>query len=243
MNLLNLLRPPFRRWLLACVVLALSACGGRTDGFYPLAKGWSWAYSVDIKTTKSSARKFRYVVENIGQGKLDGHDVYIQRAANGARRYYREDKSGVLWVGETMPDEAAVVFSPPKIVLPSPPDKSAPPWTNTEYTTALEGFGPPKGPLHIDISEKLNVRYVVESVDDEVVVPAGRFLHCLRIRGDGETQADIVKPVGRITIHAISTQWFAPGIGLVKAQRQETTSGSTIPGGEWQMELIEVHRP
>ena len=243
MNPLNLLRPPLRRWLLACVALALSACGGRTDDYYPLAKGWSWAYSVNIKTTKSSARKFRYVVENVGQGKLDGQDVYIQRGANGARRYYRDDKSGVLWVGETMPDEAPRVFSTPKIVLPSPAATSSPPWSNAEYTTALEGFGPPKGPLHIDISEKLDVRYVVESVDDEVVVPAGRFPHCLRIRGEGETQADIVKPVGRITIHAISTRWFAPGVGLVKARREETTSGSTIPAGEWQMELVELRRP
>ena len=239
-------RMPFRCWLPACVVLALAlvlaGCGCDADSYYPLARGWSWAYAVHVKT-KSGARTFRYVVENVGRGRLDDREVFIQRSANGASRYYREDGSGVMWVGETMPDEAARQFPKPNTVLPAPPDRSAPPWTNEEYTTALEGYGPPKGPLHIDISEKLEMRYVVESVDDEVEVPAGRFAHCLRIRGEGETQADIVKPVGRITIHATSTKWFAPGVGLVKAVREETTSSSTIPAGEWRMELVEFRRP
>ena len=235
-------RFPVLCWLATCAAFALGGCGRQSDSYYPLARGWSWAYAVHIKT-KSGARKFRYVVENVGEGKLDGHAVAVQRAANGAQRYYRDDASGVLWVGETMPDEKPIVFSPPRIVLPSPADTSTPAWTNEEYTTALQGFGPPKGPLHIDISEKLTMRYVVQSVDDVVEVPAGRFEHCLRLHGEGETVANIVKPVGRTTITASTTQWFAPGIGLVKAVRDETTSSSTIPAGEWRMELLEVRRP
>ena len=115
-------RFPVLCWLATCAAFALGGCGRQSDSYYPLARGWSWAYAVHIKT-KSGARKFRYVVENVGEGKLDGHAVAVQRAANGAQRYYRDDASGVLWVGETMPDEKPIVFSPPRIVLPTRPHR------------------------------------------------------------------------------------------------------------------------
>ncbi|MGQ0658677.1 MAG: hypothetical protein ACT4NU_11400 [Chromatiales bacterium] len=236
-----LLRPAGGLAVLLMGVLAVSGCGQHAETFFPLQKGWRWVYRIDVTTMDGPSEK-KYVIENLGRTVLEGQEVSARRTVDGMTHYYREDATGVLRVGESVPHEKARLFSKPRVVLPTAAVPTAPPWSNWEYTVALQHTGPPEGESLNKISVELQVQYIVESVDDDVVVPAGRFERCLRVRGKGVTHQNVGFYVGPTIIRVLSTEWFAPGVGLVKVERKETTSSPILPAGEYRMELEEFQR-
>jgi RNA polymerase sigma-70 factor, ECF subfamily len=81
-------------------------------------------------------------------------------------------------------------------------------------------------------------RSQVESIDDVVVTPAGRFSGCLRVK------TEITAPKGRVaTEHrtrsycGTRTTWFAPGVGLVKLRHKDQN------GTAWVVHLIAHEGP
>lgn len=220
----------------AAAVLAASGCSGSQNSFFPLTKGRVWVYTIDLKTGQGK-REMKHVVANLGSGVLHNHKVYVQRAADGLVTYFRVEPGGIFRVGDTGPDGKTHILPKPVLVLPRPAALSAPSWADWEYTAALQRGGPPKANLHIDIRVRVKMTYTVSSTDSVVEVPAGRFGHCLQIRGTGEVERDVGTPIGSITIHVVSTKWYAPGVGLVKVERKESTSSPIVPAGELKMQL------
>lgn len=220
---------------------ALHGCGREAMSFFPLEKGWRWVYSIDLTTMDGSSNK-KYLVENLGRTVLKDEEVSARRTADGTMYYYREDANGVLRIGETLPDEPTRLYSSPIVVLPNPATLSTPSWSNWEYTVALQRAGSPKADALRKIAVQLQMHYVIVSVDNEVVVPAGRFERCLRVRGTGVTDLDLGFHVGPTTIRVESTEWYARGVGLIKAERKETTNSPIIPEGEYRMLLEELQR-
>ena len=63
-------------------------------------------------------------------------------------------------------------------------------------------------------------------MDDTVSVAAGTFRHCLRVRSRGSLFAGktLQQFMGINDIDIDQTEWYAPGVGLVKTVRREFTT-------------------
>ena len=75
------------------------------------------------------------------------------------------------------------------------------------------------------IVRPVTVTYKIEDTDDTVTVTAGTFGHCLRVHGKGYLFAGrtLQEFMGIDTINIDQTEWYAPGVGLVKSVREEYT--------------------
>ena len=70
----------------------------------------------------------------------------------------------------------------------------------------------------------------ITGVNETVMVPAGTFAGCLRLRITGK--ADIHLASGPATIEVQGNEWYAPQVGFIKGAFRET-----INGGESSTEL------
>ena len=236
---MNIHAAPFLAALCSAPILA--SCGSQAGNFFPLEKGSRWIYRV-YTTTMDVRRITMYAVENLGRTPLNGEFLNARRTGGGTTYYYRE-AGGAIWrAGETLPDKPTRMYPTPVVVLPRPATLSSAPWSDWENTALLQRQVSPKAKSIYSIRVRLQIHFVIEQDNDEVVVPGGRFEHCLRVHGTGVTEADVGYHAGPTTIQVDSIAWFAPGVGLVKSERRETTNTPLIPAGAYRMELEEFHR-
>jgi hypothetical protein len=79
--------------------------------------------------------------------------------------------------------------------------------------------------------------YRIERMDEVVRVPAGIFEGCMKVTGRGETSIKGAFSEAFIELTVQTVDYFAPGIGLVKSERLETSSHPRYAGGEYVKEL------
>ena len=96
---------------------------------------------------------------------------------------------------------------------------------------ALIKTGPPQK-TEFHISAKVPVEVKIESLSDKVVVPAGTFTGCMRISFSGTAFIDAGNYVGKTVVRVSEINWYAPGVGLIKSVRKESTKHKALDKGE-----------
>lgn len=82
------------------------------------------------------------------------------------------------------------------------------------------------------------MNYRIASQDETVVVPAGKFEHCLLVEGDATLTMFADPMTGYTDIPVKTREWYAPGVGMVKLERTEPLETSVYKGGRYVFELI-----
>jgi hypothetical protein len=72
---------------------------------------------------------------------------------------------------------------------------------------------------------------------DMVKVPAGAFENCMRVVMSGNAFVDAGNYVGKTIVRVTETNWYAPGVGLVKSVREESTKHRALDKGGIILEL------
>lgn len=232
---------PFLRrlLLLGLAMAATTACGRHDDGYLPLRGGMRWQYDIDI-VTMAGPRQQKLIVENLPAVEIEGAPATPRRTVDGSVYYYREDAAGIARIARALDGEETRLLSAPETVLRYPAAANTA-WSGKTRTVVLEKITPPEGSL-TRIEEDLEMRYVIEDTEDTVSVPAGRFEGCLRVKGTAAVGRNIGLYIGSTDLRIESTEWYAPGVGLVKAVRRETTSDPTFPQGEYTLQLTALRR-
>lgn len=222
--------------LLAVALLAgLTACDSsqRAAAFFPLEHGRAWHYRISLQTMDGE-RQLRHSLAN-RRGASEQPTSVIRTSTSGREHQYIED-AGAIYRLHPEPDAPGR-----HLVLPASPAKGMT-WQAPTLTAALENSGPPWETL-FRIVVPVDMTYTVSSTTASVATAAGRFDNCLLIVGEGRTNADVGNYIGRTDIAVNSREWFAPGVGLVKMERYETTGASAISEGRLTMELAAWHIP
>ena len=97
-----------------------------------------------------------------------------------------------------------------------------------------------QGTLESRNEEILPATRTIEAKDDTIVVSAGKFEHCLRVKTvvsepDGADFSDRMKIFDRRILCGVRTMWFAPGVGLIK-YRHENEEGES-----YTIQLLNFH--
>lgn len=220
--------------LAALVSLAGTGCeqsAGGTD-YFPLEPGYHWQYRIE-RTTMDGHTELRHVIET---GSVPAGAAFdAERITAGGLRYrYELDEDGIFRVDlQTL---GSARGAPERtLVLPHHLDETSA-WETRSHTAVLENSGPPWETL-FRITAPVAMQYRVEQTDADIDTPAGRFEGCLVIHGVGSASVDAGNYIGRTRIEIASREWFAPGVGLVRMERNERTGAAALSGGRLLVEL------
>lgn len=239
------LRRAGRSLLQAILVLGtapiVSGCSN-TSGheYFPLASGWSWEYALYSKTMLFESRG-KYVVDNIGPAMRGNVRTLAQKVQGGNLYYYRREPDGIHRIGIKRAEGSTLKDSGRDLLVMPSPLKVGKSWSQATVTGVLQTEVDPFRRIY-NLRAKVPMTYRVESADELVRVPAGRFAHCVKIRGVGSVHVRPDKTIGPLSVHIEHTDWYAPGVGLVKTVRRESTDSHWLARGRYTLELVRFTR-
>jgi hypothetical protein len=175
---------------LALVAPGPGRCDELSESYFPLKEGLRWEYSV---TSNQSDTK-KLLITNLAPREVQGTKGTPRKFELGGTtfiEFMKQDESGVYRYAE-QPGEKA----PPSLLTPIECHLKFPiaPGSSWNMTTKV-GNSP------------LNLSLTIDSVSDEVKVPAGTFKDCVKVKQVGENEATAV----------LGYEWYAPKVGIVKS--------------------------
>lgn len=202
--------------LAMAVLPLLAACGRGTDsGYFPLQEGRAWEYAVEYKV-RGEMRRQKLIYRNAGHVETDGKTYYARIGLNGHRDFYRKTKAGIDHVDPVSGKRYRILAYPLK---------QGQEWQSDSKIKVLEVTGAFTPTFKARIVKPVTLTYHLEDTGATVTVPAGTFSQCLQIHAKGYLFAGrtLQDMMGIDTINIEQTEWYAPGVGLVKTEREEYT--------------------
>lgn len=224
---------------LATAGLLLAGCGKTSSPtYFPLENGRHWTYELS-EANPLGSRTERVEMRNAGSRERNGETYYLRRSTVGTEYWLKLDDRNIVRTGL----RTAVEFEPrddtlPHTVIPIEP-KLGDTWENASQPFILERATPFRERfLHHD-SVRFTLLMKVTSVSEDVTVPAGTFKNCLKVEGDAAINVLADPRIGASEVIVHHTEWYAPGVGLIKLERKEPLETTQIVGGEVTMELLD----
>ena len=182
-----------------------------------------------------------YAVENLGRKRENGHDIYVRRLLDGSSSFLRVDDTGIHFTSHEKATDGQTTHVNLDHYVFRLPLSVGTEWQDTTIARALIKTGPPqKTEFHIAAMVPVTAR--IESLTDRVSVPAGSYTDCLRVTLKGDAFTNAGNYVGLTIVTITESNWYAPGVGLVKSVRQETTASKALDRGEISLELESYRR-
>lgn len=226
--------------LLACV-LVCGCSGAPAPEYFPLNPGLRWEYAVH-EQNKLVDQVTPLSLRNLAPTVREGQRYARRLASDGNEYWLIQGDAAIQRAGV----RTAIDFEPRmdavrRTVLQLPPARGQ--WWSVETRPyILERAEPFRERFSLDESKRIELRMLVAATDDAVEVPAGRFEHCLRLEGTGLLNVLADARIGASAVPVTHTEWYAPGVGLVKLLRTETLDTLNIVGGTVTMELLNFER-
>jgi uncharacterized protein DUF3108 len=223
-------------FLLLFCLLCIS-CSKKDISYFPLSEGYKWQYDVTL-ITRDGLDKQKYLLNNLGETNLNGSLVYLRQSLDGTKLYYSVSDEGISYLGSVENQGINPEINEDKqLVFPASLSVGTV-WEQSTTTKLLKKTGPPqKTEFKIIADVPLEVK--IEALDESVTVPAGRFDKCMKITMTGSSFKDAGNYVGLTLVDVEQTNWYAPGVGLIKMERKETTQRKALDKGSLLIELEE----
>lgn len=226
--------------IFAVFIIYLTACSNNETSYFPLNEGYKWQYDVSL-ITMDGLSKQKYIFNNLGKRKLDGNEVYLRESLDDSILYYSNTDEGIHYLGKLDSQKIYSEFNPDKrLVIPATLNVGNE-WTYKSLTHLLQKTGPPQKTV-FRITAEIPLEIKIESLNDSITVPAGRFDNCLKISMGGFEFINAGNYIGLTMVSVEQTNWYAPGIGLVKMERFETTKRKALDKGTLLVELAKFER-
>ena len=240
------LLPRARRtgWLALGAALA-AGCGGRGVAsleLFPLEPGHRWTYRQVTDLEDGGHDVATLVLRTLPGEDYENRPAFRRRSDDGVLYWLRRDDSGIYRVATRHELQAEPVKdAAPRYVLKEPvavgTEWQAP--TVAYLLKRTQGYPPELR----NEGKPVAMRYAIEALKESVTVPAGRFENCVRVRGSGTLKLYADGTAGWRDLPLVTVEWYCPGPGLVKLERQEPAKSPFLIGGTLRMELQEWARP
>lgn len=229
----------------AGVTLALAAvlagCGARPDGdeLFPLRAGHVWTYRVSTRLGNDAVERETLTLRTLGHEALPALDTagaWHRRSDTGLDYWLRADASGIYRVASKTDLQAEPVLDKaPRFVLKAPYTVGTQWQAGTTTYLLMRHNEFPREIRHTHPNIAMN--YQIDAVGDVVDVPAGRFDRCLRVKGVATVRVYADPASGWRDLPLTTTEWYCPGVGLVKLERSEPVQSAFLIGGSRTLEL------
>jgi hypothetical protein len=191
-------------WLLVLSLLMPAQGWGDelSESYFPLKEGRRWEYNV---VSDQGATK-KLLITNLAPREVSGVKVTPRKWELGGStftEFMKQDETGVYRYAEQKGESA-----PPSLITPMECHLRFPIAEGSSWKMAAK-VG----------NSTVNISLTIESLSDEVKVPAGIFKDCVKIKQAGENDGTAV----------MGYEWYAPKVGVVKSLvtiRQKSTEGT-----------------
>lgn len=217
-------------------LLLAGGCGTTPDDYFPLSDARGWEYRLTLRVLDETTSK-RYLVRNAGTVEHEGRRVSIFEHPDGLRHYYVRDDNGVRRIATARAADGALTADGDEHFILREPLAAGTAWELGSRLALAESVFYDNGERIRDRRTSVRLRYVIESTDDHVQVPAGSFNRCVRVRATGSAIVRVNQGANFGHVDVDHTDWYAPGVGLVKSHRIETSDSPYLKPGEFLLEL------
>ncbi len=224
-----------KRTFIVVFLFCLSACSDSDIEYFPLNEGKNWQYQIVLHDMDVEKKYKQYVVNNPSQ-EVDGRKVFTREINDGTQYLYELTDEGVRRVGAKRKLDINMVIEKEDFYAIKYPIEVGTSWEQETITGVLEVVIAPFR-RHYALHTPVQMKYTIDSLDEIVKVPAGRFEKCIKVTGLGSTKVEAEKTIGIIDVTVESSDWYCPNVGLVKSQRDERTSSTVLVKGDFLMEL------
>lgn len=224
----------------AAAVLLLAGCGAGTPGteLFPLASGREWQYEVRTEWEDQRVeRETRHIRARGRESLPDGSSAWRRQAEAGMDWWLRTDDSGVYRVASRSLVDAEPKMDDGRRYVLKAPVAVGTQWAASTTAYLLQrrqGFPPELRHSHPSIP----MNYVIEATGERVATRAGAFEGCVRVKGAASLRLYADPVSGWRDLPLTTTEWYCPGVGLVKLVRQESARSPFLLGGTLTMELL-----
>lgn len=230
-----------KRLFVVALASVLASCSApQDDSLFPLAKGHRWTYDISTEWENNVVEHEPRVIETLGSDSLESGRAWRRRSDSGIEYWLRSDASGIYRVASKSElDEAPLPDKEPRFVLKAPVAVGTT-WraSTTAYLLRRRQEFPPEI-RHSHPAVPMN--YTIEALGEKVATRAGSFEHCVRVKGVAALRLFADPVVGWKDMALTTTEWYCPGVGLVKLLRDEPAESTFLTGGKLTMELVEFH--
>jgi hypothetical protein len=185
-------------WSVAALLLVLSLLmSGQGWGdelnqsYFPLKEGRRWEYNV----ISDQAATQKLLITNLAPREVSGTKVTPRKWELGGSTFIelmKQDETGTYRYAEQKGDKA-----PPSLITPMECHLKFPVAEGSSWNMAAK-LG----------HNTVNISLTIESLSDEVKVPAGTFQDCVKVKQAGENDAGM---------SVMGYEWYAPKVGVVKS--------------------------
>lgn len=235
------------RFFVVLLSLALLGCQSEIteNDYFPLQSGINWHYKVS--TIKGEIRHNDvFSITNLDPIRLEldkePQTVFVRRTSDGTDYYIRRDEEGSYRVAKrTLVEYKPRYDTEPRQVLPATHAlEVGASWTVESKPYLLHGLK--SHSLPDPGKKRFMLTYEIDEVDATVIVPAGTFRNCIKVVGTGTLSLYADPRLGYQDVNVIHTEWYAPGVGMIKLQREEPMDLELYKGGSVIFELSQFTR-
>ncbi len=229
--------------LIFATLALLAACGEGPDGdaLFPLAEGRHWTYRVSTVIDETGATERQTLkLANRGADRIDGALSWRRRSDSGNEYWLRSDATGVYRIAARNPLEREPQVDEQRRYVLRKPYAVGTEWeaTTVAYVLARKN----EVPREVRYTHKaFAMTYRIESMDEAVQTPAGKFEGCVRVAGRAEIRLYVDAMFQWRQIPLATLEWYCPSIGLVRLERKEPSPSKFMVGGTVTMELTSWH--
>lgn len=227
------------RWVAALPALLAAGCGApqpAADDYFPLEAGLSWTYRQTTALDDHERQVERLTIHSRGPENLGGETTTRRHTDSGLDYWVRRDRSGVFRVAHKTPlDRYPQADEPHRYVLAAPYQVGSS-WQTLTTAYALQRRS--EVPKEVRRFHKpVPMTYTIADAAASVEVPAGRFERCLRVHGHAAVRVYVDAQFAWREIGLSAREWYCPGVGLVKVEREELSPSRFMVGGRVTLEL------
>jgi hypothetical protein len=162
-----------------------------SESYFPLKEGMRWEYRV----MSAGGAPQKLIITNLAPRKVNGTEVTPRKWELDGVTFFqlmKKDDTGIYRYAEQAGDKA-----PPSIITPIECHLKFPLTMGDSWKMTTK-VG----------DSTLNLTLTIESVSDEVKVPAGTFQDCIEVKQMGGNEAGA---------EVMGYEWYAPKVGVVKS--------------------------
>ncbi|TXH69595.1 MAG: hypothetical protein E6Q83_09250 [Thiothrix sp.] len=223
---------------LFCLSLLVACEKPASDDYFPLNQGLRWEYQVTIEHPERLDTK-QLIIETLGKTTLKEEAVSIRATSDGTDYYLAQRADGIYRLAKrTLVESEPRLDSSPRMVLPLPiAQAKGKTWSTISQPYLIERVYEGMDVMTADMLQ-FPMTYSVLSLDEAVEVSAGRFSHCVLVEGQTDLSLYADARTGNSIVPITTREWYAPGVGLVKLEREEPLNTDVYKGGKLTLELL-----
>lgn len=200
-------------------------CNRIEKDFFPLKSGKYWNYDVEILPNiedKVFYKKNSFSLPKVSLKLNDKilNNIYPILREDNSIYYYSKNVNGVYREAIQFNNNSSIISESKRKLVLKYPIKVGNKWSSQSKTFLILRRYP-----YFDYraTTDFKINYEIKSVNETIKVPAGKFNNCIRLEGKGNATFIGDREIGLIKISINTTEWFAPGVGLIKTIRNEET--------------------